>query len=166
VLSLSHGRLVGPGPRSLAWISEATYGTCTPEGAAGTCGPPLEIQSWPECDLNFSSYGIQAPETLRPSTSFLLSGSYKIPTAVLQDRSPTELEMYTGQTTIVIFSLDPKLARQAAHALARAIAPRLSSVSATRLRYLAVSTRGCHQRGSSPARRHPTSSCLTRTGTS
>jgi hypothetical protein len=57
------------------------------------------------------------------------------------------LEMYTGQTTVVIFSYGtpdpPRLARRAAHALARVIAPKLSGISATRLRALAVDPHGC-----------------------
>ena len=138
------GRLVGPGPRSVAWTSYVEYGTCTPEGRESGCGPPLEIESWPECDLNFSPYSTK-PNALRPSTSFDLSGSYKIPTALLQDRNPTQLGMYTGQTTIVIFATDPKLARQAAHSFARLIAPKLSSVSAASLRAHAVDTHGCRQ---------------------
>jgi hypothetical protein len=136
-------RLVGPGPRSVAWTSLAVYGTCMPEGASGSCGPPLEIESWPECDLNFSPFGER--KDLRPTTSFSLSGSYKIPTVVLEARQPTQLGMYTGQTTVVIFADSPQLARRAAHALARAIAPKLTSVSAASLRARAVDSHGCHQ---------------------
>jgi hypothetical protein len=137
-------------PASVAWTSEATYGTCTPEeGSEGACDPPLEIQSWPECDRNFSSYGvIEPPRALSPRKSFLLGGSYKIPTAAFEyGHSPTRLEMYTGQTTVVIFTAGvrdpPRLARRAAHALARLIAPKLSGTSAARLRALAVDPHGC-----------------------
>jgi hypothetical protein len=68
----------------VAWSFNATYGTCTPEGFEGGCGPPLEIQSGPEYDRNFSSYGVVKPaRALRPRKSFFLSGSHKIPTARL-----------------------------------------------------------------------------------
>lgn len=140
-------------PASVAWISGATYGTCTPEGFEGGCGPPLDIQSWPECDRNFSSYGaVKLARALRPHRSFFLSGSYKIPTAAFEyGRFGARLEMYTGQTTVVIFSSGksdpptdpPSLARLAAHALARLITPKLSRISAKRLRALAVDPYGC-----------------------
>lgn len=137
-------------PASVAWTSNATYGTCTPEaGSDGTCDPPLELQSAPECDRNFSSYGVVQPVgALSPRKSFVLGGSYKIPTAAFEyGRFGARLEMYTGQTTVVIFSYGnsdpPRLARRAAHALARLIAPKLSGVSAARLRALAVDPHGC-----------------------
>jgi hypothetical protein len=59
------------------------------------------------------------------------------------------LEMYTGQTTIVIFAPEPEgaaLARRAAHALAQIVAPKVSSISAARLRAAAVSTRACRSK--------------------
>jgi hypothetical protein len=139
-------------PASVAWISGASYGTCTPEGSEETCDPPLEIQSYPECDRNFSSYGgvVESAGALRPHRSFVLGGSYKIPTAAFEyGRLGARLEMYTGQTTVVISSYGspdpPSLARRAAHALARLIAPKLSGISAARLRALAVDPHGCHR---------------------
>jgi hypothetical protein len=144
-------------PASVAWTSDATYGTCTPEaGSEGTCDPPLELQSYPECDRNFSSYGgvVEPAGALGPRRSYLLSGSYKIPTAAFEyGRLGARLEMYAGQTTVVIFSYGspdpPSLARRAAHALARLIAPRLAGISAARLRALAVDPHGC---GRSPSK--------------
>jgi hypothetical protein len=57
--------------------------------------------------------------------------------------------MYTGQTTVVIYSYgnpDPQsLARRAAHAMSRLIAPKLSRISAARLRALAVDPHGCRR---------------------
>lgn len=127
----------------MAWISDATYGRC--DASAGGCAEPLDIQSWPECDRNFSSYGGHpAPAALRPRTSFSLSGSHKIPTVWITDsRFGAQLEMYTGQTTIVVFADHPDLARSAAHALARTVAPKLSRVTAAQLRSDAVNARGC-----------------------
>ena len=138
-------------PDAVAWTSDASYGVCTPEaGSEGTCDSPLQLQSYPECDRNFSSYGgvVESAGSLSPRASFILSGSYKIPTAAFEyGRHGARLEMYTGQTTVVIFSYgnpDPtSLARRAAHALARLIAPRLVGFSALRLRDLAVDPRGC-----------------------
>jgi hypothetical protein len=138
-------------PASVAWTSDATYGTCTPEaGSEGTCDPPLELQSYPECDRNFSSYGgvVEPAGAVSPRRSYLLSGSYKIPTAAFEyGHFGARLEMYTGQTTVVVLSYGspdpPSLARRAAHALARLIAPRLAGISAARLRALAVDPHGC-----------------------
>jgi hypothetical protein len=140
-------------PTSVAWTSDATYGTCTPEaGGEGTCDPPLEMQSYPECDRNFSSYGgvVEPAGALSPRKSLFLGGSYKIPTAAFEyGRLGTRLEMYTGQTTVVVSSYgtpDPaSLARRAAHALARLIAPKLSAISAAKLRALAVDPHGCRR---------------------
>jgi len=139
-------------PASVAWSSDAAYGTCTPEGSEGICDSPLEIQSYPECDRNFSSYGgvVEPAGALSPRKSFVLGGSYKIPTAAFEyGHFGARLEMYTGQTTVVIFSYGnpdpPSLARRAAHALARLIAPKLSGISAARLRALAVDPHGCRR---------------------
>jgi hypothetical protein len=54
--------------------------------------------------------------------------------------------MFTGQTTIVIFSGGPSLALSAAHALAHIVAPRVSSRSAASLRAAAISAQGCGRR--------------------
>ena len=153
-----HGRRGGEGPRAVTWTSFAKYGTCKVVGVDVGCGPAIGIESWPECDRNFNSFGAAQRGALTPSRSFSLSGSYKIPTvASLNSIIPT-LEMYTGHTTIVIVAYviglipmssegdgeGPNLARQAAHALARVIDPRLSSVSAASLRARAVDSSGCH----------------------
>ena len=140
-------------PSSVAWTSDANYGTCAPEaGSEGTCDSPLQLQSYPECDRNFSSYGgvVQPARALSPRKSFFLGGSYKIPTAAFEyGRLGARLEMYTGQTTVVISSYGspdpPTLARRAAHALARLIEPKLAGISAARLRVLGVDPHGCHQ---------------------
>jgi len=140
------GHIVGPGPRNVTWTSTAIYGTCTPEGAEGGCGPPLEVQSWPECDRNYAPYG--PPSDLKPRTSYRLSGSYRLPAVSLEHGLSNRIEMYEGRTTVVIFTdgpEGPQLASHAARALARQIAPRLRSMPFARLRALAVSTRGCHR---------------------
>ena len=135
----------------MAWTSDATYGTCTPEaGSEATCDS-LQLQSYPECDRNFSSYGgvVEPAGALSPRKSFLLGGSYKIPTAAFEyGRFGARLEMYTGQTTVVIFSHSPdppRLARRAAHALARLIEPKLAGISPARLRALGVDPHGCRR---------------------
>jgi hypothetical protein len=140
------GDLVGPGPRDVTWTSTATYGTCTPEGAEGGCGPPLEVQSWPECDRDYAPYG--PARDLEPRTSYRLSGSHRLPTISLEHGLSNRIEMYEGRTTVVVFTdgpEGPRLASLAVHALARQVVPRLRSTSFRRLRALAVSTRGCRR---------------------
>ncbi|MHB8531220.1 MAG: hypothetical protein ACYDC2_00730 [Solirubrobacteraceae bacterium] len=142
-----HGNLVGPGPRSVAWISDAIYGSCTPGGPEGGCGPPIDIQSWPECDRDYAPYG--PASDLTPRTSYRLSGSHRLPAVSLEHGLSNRIELYEGRTTVVIFTdgpEGPRLASQAAHALARQMVPRLRARSFTRLRELAVSTRGCRTR--------------------
>jgi hypothetical protein len=78
--------------------------------------------------------------------SIRLSGRRKIPTAALGYGLTTQLAMYTGRTTVVIFSAGPELALRAAHALARKIEPTLRSISAARLRAIALDRRGCPSR--------------------
>lgn len=141
------GHVVGPRPRDVTWTSTAIYGSCTPEGSEGGCGPPLEIQSWPECDRNYAPYG--PASDLKPSISYRLSGSHRLPTISLEHGLSNRIEMYSGRTTVVVFTdgpEGPRLASRAARALARQIVPKLKSASFARLRALAVSTRGCGQR--------------------
>ena len=140
------GPFSGPGPRDVTWTSTAIYGTCTPEGTEGGCGPPLEVQSWPECDRNYAPYG---PESdLKPRASYGLTGSHRLPAVSLEHGLSNRIEIYAGRTTVVVFTdgpEGPRLASRAARALARQIATRLGSTSFPRLRALAVSTRGCHR---------------------
>jgi hypothetical protein len=93
------------------------YGDCTPppsdgDNTDGSCAPPLEIQSWPACERNITSYssgpGLNPIEydevTVRgaPGASF--------------DHG-LQLEVYTGTTTVVIFGDDPALLLRVAQAL-------------------------------------------------
>jgi hypothetical protein len=126
----------------VAWVLSDVYGSCTPETPEGSCLLPLEVQSWPECDQNYSPFG--SARDLTPQTSYRLSGSHKLPATAFE--SVGRIYLYAGRTTVVIFTDDqPQLARRAAHALARKIVPRLRSTSFAHLRALAVSTRGCRR---------------------
>jgi hypothetical protein len=126
----------------VTWVSSDVYGSCTPETPEGSCLLPLEVQSWPECDRNYSAYG--PARDLTPRSSYRLTGSHKLPAGVLEGVG--RIELYDGRTTVVIYTDEQlRLARLAAHALARRIAPTLRSTSFAHLRALAVSTRGCHR---------------------
>jgi hypothetical protein len=140
------GHVVGPGPMDVTWTSTAIYGTCTPEGSEGGCGPPLEIESWPECDRDYAPYGPASDLTAR--VSHRLSGSRRLPAASLEHGLSNRIELYAGATTVVVDTdgpEGPRLALRAAHALARQIVPRLGARSFARLRAAAVSTRGCRR---------------------
>jgi hypothetical protein len=84
---------------TLAWNSSSDYGTCTIEGTEGGCTPPLEIQSWPECDRNLSFYG-RTKSSLRAREWQRMGGSFRIPTVAFEYGLTTHLEIYTGRTTL------------------------------------------------------------------
>lgn len=82
------------------------YGSCKPPpGSEGGCSAPLDVQNAEICARNPHSYG-----TLRRSVTRRIRG---VP--VLQ--TPDAFEIYTGSTTIVIFTNDSRSATHAAHAL-------------------------------------------------
>jgi hypothetical protein len=93
------------------------YGDCQAQDDQG-CPLPLEIQSWPECGRNGGMYGDSAADNaLNPSDALQLASAPSIP--ALSFEGGTRIELYTGQTTIVVFAGDPSLALQAADALAQ-----------------------------------------------
>lgn len=73
---------------------EFIYGTCDPKGYG--CAPPLAIQNYPACERNRAMYG--TPYGPLPRRDLRVRGV----TAALYD-SGTRLELYTGETTVVIF---------------------------------------------------------------
>lgn len=80
------------------------YGACDPPLGEGGCAPPLEIQVWPACERSVSDYDMDLPPRLDR-----LRGA---PTAEIAGR----VEIYSN-STIVVFSPDPELARRAAAAV-------------------------------------------------
>ncbi|MEA2360075.1 MAG: hypothetical protein QOI62_3335 [Solirubrobacteraceae bacterium] len=93
------------------------YGTCS-SGEDTGCAPPLEIQNWPECARDYASYSRPVTHrTLSLSSSRRLAGQ-AIPAALI---ASTQIELYEGTMTVVVFADRPSLARRAARALARRI---------------------------------------------
>ena len=87
------------------------YGDCDPgplpgeEYADGGCAPPLEIQVWPACERAFGDYDvIPSPDRAERRG---------VPSAALADR----VELYSADSTVVIFGASPKEAEQAAGAV-------------------------------------------------
>jgi hypothetical protein len=83
-------------PRPVGFI----YGDCEPEGDAG-CAPPLEIQVWPSCMRNPTSYS--GPGS-RPRSRFRARA---VPAAEVGGGT----DVYTGRVTIAIFSDRPRTRR-------------------------------------------------------
>jgi hypothetical protein len=88
------------------------YGDCLVTVDEG-CAPPLEVQTWPACERNFSVY-THEPEglPLNPSELFDVRGAR----AAAFDNG-TRLEVYTGDATVVIFADDRDQVRAAAESL-------------------------------------------------
>lgn len=89
------------------------YGDCRPPPGEGGCPLPLEIQTWPRCEREPSDYDIghhnplQAKLTMRGVPAHLYEGGLR-------------LEVYTGESTVVVFGTDPARVLRAGRALVRA----------------------------------------------
>lgn len=83
---------LGPGSgtdRKRAW--DFIYGDCTPSGGdAPSCAPPLDVQNWSICTRFPARYPGPTPETTT------VHGAETLPAG-------GGLDVYTGQTTVVIF---------------------------------------------------------------
>lgn len=97
------------------------YGTCTPKPAPGEasidsgCAPPLEVQIWPSCERTFGHYRASARAKMQPERR-------GVPVAEVDDW----LELYTEDSTVVVFGTDPERIDRAVSALqpvARGAAP-------------------------------------------
>ena len=102
------------GPPIPTDVSEVSYGDChaTP---GNTCSLPLTVQSFPACERNLSLYdrysgpvGVEPPQ----HTDLTIRG---VPSASFNDGE--WLEVYTGDSTIVIFGQTEQLQEAAANAL-------------------------------------------------
>jgi hypothetical protein len=85
------------------------YGDCDP--AEGGCAFPLVVQVWPACERNLSTYRLSPGGSPLPHERDMIRG---VPAAWFGD---TRLELYSGDVTIVLFSLDEVLLARAAQAL-------------------------------------------------
>jgi hypothetical protein len=123
---------IAPGePASIPYTS-VIYGDCVATSEEG-CGPPLEVQSWPECHRNLSRYTMTEADGSQgsyPHVMRTLTGAPQIPIAIFDDGTRTEV--YTGATSIVVFAEDPALMQQALNAVSAVEAP-INTATATRL---------------------------------
>jgi hypothetical protein len=82
------------------------YGTCTPVGDTG-CRPPLVVQSAPACERNPSLYPSRFPRERLTTQG--------VPAAYFDDAK--RLELYTGDSTVVIFGSNREQVFAASRAL-------------------------------------------------
>jgi hypothetical protein len=94
-----------PDPRSTFWTF--SYGTCEPPGA-GSCDALLQVQSWSTC-FRWAA-GLHRKREL-----FNLRGTKAAGGSGRPERQP--LEIFTGRTTVVLFSQTRSLAIAAARQL-------------------------------------------------
>jgi hypothetical protein len=73
------------------------YGRCETNGDTG-CTPPLEVQVWPACERNLSSYTLTPDGEPLPHADGTVRG---VPAALFEDGR--RLELYTGSVTVVLF---------------------------------------------------------------
>jgi hypothetical protein len=87
------------------------YGTCdvAPEDETG-CKPPIEIQSWPSCERSLGDYALDPTGAPLHDELLTLRGA---PAAKFERR----LEVYTGDSTVVVFGDDEAQIRRAVDAL-------------------------------------------------
>ena len=87
------------------------YGDCTP-GNDGGCPAPLEIQIWPACERNLSSYSLTPFGDPLPHERVTVRG---VPAAFFEDGH--RLELYTGSVSVVMFGEGKAQLLRAAEAL-------------------------------------------------
>jgi hypothetical protein len=101
-----------PGETFGADFTSYLYGTCTPDPVDGGCPIPLEIQSWAACKRNLSVYAGGPDGRPLAHVNLKIRG---VPAASFDDG--TRLEVYTGTTTVVLFSSDGAQLKRAANAM-------------------------------------------------
>jgi|GEM_PF-5449552 len=98
-----------PGEPVAANYVSYIYGDCIPtsvgDGERKTCAPPLEIQTWPSCQRSLAEYGDQILDQVKKLPD--LQGATRVE---IRDR----IEIYTLDSTVVIFAKTPELLSTAA----------------------------------------------------
>jgi len=86
------------------------YGDCRAPPGEGGCPLPLEIQTWPRCERDPSDYAISAHNPLEAKLK--VKG---VPAHLYE--GGLRLEVYTGESTVVVFGTDPDTVLRAGRAL-------------------------------------------------
>jgi hypothetical protein len=101
---------VAPDPARANFVG-FRYGDCTPTSDAG-CPAPLEIQVWPACERNLSTYSLTPLGDPLPHEDATVRG---VPAAFFEDGQ--RLEVYTGSVSVVLFGRGKAQLLRAADAL-------------------------------------------------
>lgn len=89
------------------------YGNCDISESDTGCAPPLQVQTWPACMRNQAGYSFEGkPLPYRDLPSH--GGARVVEFDFMLER---RIEVYTTDSTIVIFAVDPELARKAVELL-------------------------------------------------
>lgn len=86
------------------------YGDCESAGSDTGCAPPLEVQTWPACQRSLGDYSFEG----KPMPYRRLASHDGAEVVEIEFMFEPRIEVYTKSSTIVIFSEDPALAREAA----------------------------------------------------
>jgi len=89
----------GPRPNYV----DITYGSCSVPAGADSCSPPLDVQSFPTCERNLTQYQSE-PGTPYPHGPLK---RWKGGAVTVSFDGGTNIEVYTGQSTIEIWGGDP-----------------------------------------------------------
>jgi hypothetical protein len=133
--SVGSARTVWGGP-TISWgYEETTYGTC--DASEEGCVPPLEVENAPECVRTPRSYGPNRYHHRIKGEPRLESKQLRISAApwlpALEFDEGQRVELYTGQTTVVLFATRSSLARQAARVVAQIVAREVPSADRARI---------------------------------
>jgi hypothetical protein len=79
------------------------YGECTPPGGEGGCAPPVEIQVWPACERYPGRHGSRGRFGTRRGVPAL--------------ETDAGVELYSGDSSIIVFGDDPDRVDRAVAAL-------------------------------------------------
>jgi hypothetical protein len=93
------------------------YGDCSieePEADDERCVPPLEIQTWPACERALADYSFGPEGSPLDRTDLTVQ---TVPAAVFEDGY--RLEIYTGESTVVVFGVDAAQVLRAGDAVRR-----------------------------------------------
>jgi hypothetical protein len=118
MVSASAGGRVDPDSLHRSNFTSFVYGTCTPQGDSG-CPYPLEIQVWPSCERNPSTYSNASPSAdLGPDEqggtevleqTAVRQAPVKVygnrgPSASTADDVPERAETVVASSTVVVFT--------------------------------------------------------------
>ncbi len=88
------------------------YGRCRGRGRRRECNDPVSVQTWPACERTLPSYRESPGGPVLAHRKLTVRGA---PAAMFSDR----LELYTGDSTVVVFASTPEPALRAALAVQR-----------------------------------------------